>query len=185
RGPAVLPHVPRHGGDRGDGHDRAWVRRAHRARAAHGVRARAQPPHRAADGRVRRLMTTTAQTGPEGLVTDHALAVADGAHAHGPVPRPSPAERAPSFELSECAVPPGREEEWRFSPVDRIAPLFAEGLTSTAVQTTVVAPPEVAVEIVDRTDSRLGLAGEPGDRAAAAAWNGFQEATVVTIPAGA
>ena len=55
RGPAVLPHVPGHGRDRGHGHDRARVRRAHRARAAHGVRTRAQPPHRAADGRVRRL----------------------------------------------------------------------------------------------------------------------------------
>ncbi|NLF06239.1 MAG: Fe-S cluster assembly protein SufD, partial [Actinomycetales bacterium] len=69
--------------------------------------------------------------------------------------------------------------------VDRIAPLFAEGITSTGVQTTVVAPPEVTVEIVGRSDARRGLAGEPGDRAAAAAWAGAQEATVVTVPANA
>src|SRR5690606_5915784 len=185
RGPAVLPHVPRHARDGSHGHDRARVRRAHLARAAHGVRARAQPPHRAADGRVRRLMSTTAQTSPEGLVTDHSRAVADGAHSHGVVPGSSRAERATSFELADFAVPTGREEEWRFSPVDRIAPLFAEGITSTGVQTTVVAPPEVTVEIVGRSDARRGLAGEPGDRAAAAAWAGAQEATVVTVPANA
>ena len=52
RGPAVLPDVPRHGRDRGDGDDRARLHRADRARAAHGVRPRAQPPDRAADGRL-------------------------------------------------------------------------------------------------------------------------------------
>jgi len=130
-------------------------------------------------------MTTSTQTSPEGLVTDHSRAVADGAHSHGAVPGSSRAERVTSFELADFAVPTGREEEWRFSPVDRIAPLFADGITSTGVQTTVVAPPEVQVEIVDRSDARRGLAGEPGDRAAAAAWAGAQEATVVTIPADA
>jgi len=130
-------------------------------------------------------MSTTAQTSPEGLVTDHSRAVTDGAHSHGAVPGSSRAERATSFELDDFAVPTGREEEWRFSPVDRIAPLFAAGITSTGVQTTVVAAPEVTVEIVDRADARLGVAGKPGDRAAAAAWQGAQEATVVTIPANA
>ncbi|MDQ2625062.1 MAG: Fe-S cluster assembly protein SufD [Actinomycetota bacterium] len=130
-------------------------------------------------------MSTTAQTSPEGLVTDHSRAVADGAHSHGVVPGSSRAERATSFELSDFAVPAGREEEWRFSPVDRLAPLFADGISDSAVQTTVVAAPEVTVEIVDRSDARRGLAGEPGDRAAAAAWAGATEATVVTVPANA
>lgn len=128
---------------------------------------------------------TTTQTGPEGLVTDHSRAVKDGAHSHGVVPEASRAERRTSFEVTDFPVPTGREEEWRFAPVDRLAPLFAEKISGTAVQTTVVAAPEVRVEIVDRTDARLGRAGEPGDRAAAAAWAGAREATVVTVPANA
>ncbi|EJN85910.1 putative FeS assembly protein SufB [Actinomyces naeslundii str. Howell 279] len=47
---ALLPHAARPDRDRGHGHDRARLRRAHRPRAAHGVRPRAQPAHRAADG---------------------------------------------------------------------------------------------------------------------------------------
>ena len=55
RGPAVLPDVARHGGGRGDGDDRARLRRADRQGAPDGVRPRAQPPDRAADGGSSRL----------------------------------------------------------------------------------------------------------------------------------
>ena len=64
RGPAVLPHEPRHDRGRGRGHHRARLRRAHRPRTAHGVRARTQPADRAADGRSSRL-TTVLQGTPE------------------------------------------------------------------------------------------------------------------------
>ena len=50
RGPAVLPDEPRPVRGRGDGDGRARLRRADRPRAADGVRARAQPPDRTADG---------------------------------------------------------------------------------------------------------------------------------------
>ncbi len=49
--PALLPDEPRHGRGRGDGDDRAWLRGAHRAGAADGVRTGAEPAHRATDGR--------------------------------------------------------------------------------------------------------------------------------------
>ena len=55
RRPAVLPDVARHGAGRGDGDDRARLRRADRQGAADGVRPRAQPADRAADGRRCRL----------------------------------------------------------------------------------------------------------------------------------
>ncbi|WP_298460170.1 Fe-S cluster assembly protein SufD [uncultured Cellulomonas sp.] len=128
--------------------------------------------------------TTTQDT----LSTDHSRAVADGAHTHGGThgrggtPQGSRAERATSFDLADFPLPTGREEEWRFTPVDRVAPLFAEGLSGHGVLTTVVESPEVRVEIVDRDDARLGTAGVPGDRAAAAAWTSFHRATVVTVP---
>jgi Fe-S cluster assembly protein SufD len=129
-------------------------------------------------------MSTTTQN----LSTDHSRATADEAHSHGVgvIPEASRAARATSFDVTDFPVPTGREEEWRFSPVDRLAPLFAGAtagvLSGHGVLTTVVNAPEVEVEIVDRDDARLGRAGVPGDRAAAVAWASFPRATVVTIP---
>ncbi len=117
------------------------------------------------------------------LTTDHSRAVADGAHSHGLVPQGSRAERVTSFDLADIPVPTGREEEWRFSPVARLQPLFSAELGADGVRTTVTAAPEVKVETVGRDDERLGKAGKPGDRTAVTAWNAFTEATVVTIPA--
>ena len=126
-------------------------------------------------------MTTTT---PTNLSTDHSRATADGAHSHGVVvPQGSRAERVTSFDLADIPVPTGREEEWRFSPVSRLQPLFSETIEGHGVQTTVVAAPEVTVEIVGRDDARLGTSGRPGDRAAVVAWNTCAEATVVTVPA--
>jgi Fe-S cluster assembly protein SufD len=122
------------------------------------------------------------------LSTDHSRAALDGEHhhGHGGTPESSRAARRTSFDLADFSVPLGREEEWRFTPVARIAPLFDKagtGLNGAGPQITVVNPPEVNVEIVGRDDPRLGQAGRPGDRTAATAWNSFREATVVTIPA--
>jgi Fe-S cluster assembly protein SufD len=129
-------------------------------------------------------MSTTTE---KGLTTDHSRATADGAHTHGVggVPQSSRAARATSFDVADFPVPTGREEEWRFSPVDRLASLFAPEtgtLTGHGILTTVVNAPEVEVEIVDRDDARLGRAGRPGDRAAAVAWASFPRATVITVP---
>ena len=131
--------------------------------------------------------TRTHRDTPVGFSTDHSRAVVDGAHRHGAggTPQGSRAERKKSFVVADFPVPHGREEEWRFVPIDRIAPLFADVLDGHGVLTTVVAAPEVVVEIVDRNDARLGTAGVPGDRTAAAAWASFHRATVVTVPAGA
>ncbi len=134
------------------------------------------------------MTTTTNEGAATGLSTDHSRAVADGAHSHGvgTVPEASRAARRTSFDVADFPVPTGREEEWRFAPVDRFAPLFAGAsdgvLTGHGVLTTVVEAPEARVEIVDRDDARLGRAGVPGDRAAAVAWASFERATVVTLP---
>jgi len=135
-------------------------------------------------------MTTI--TNESGLSTDHSRAVADGAHTHGvgAVPEASRAERRTSFDVADFPVPNGREEEWRFTPIDRLAPLFAAGsegvldghLDGHGVLTTVVESPEVRVEVVERGDDRLGTVGRPGDRTAAVAWASAPHATLVTIP---
>jgi Fe-S cluster assembly protein SufD len=109
-------------------------------------------------------------------------------HSHGatPVPGDSRGERHRSFELSDFAVPVGREEEWRFTPLHRLRHLHEDDDSSTTdngvVTVAVDAAPEVDVETVGRGDARLGKAGVPGDRVAARAWSAFEKATVVTVP---
>ncbi|KQT98582.1 Fe-S cluster assembly protein SufD [Sanguibacter sp. Leaf3] len=129
--------------------------------------------------------STTPDATVDGLSTDHSRAAVEGAHTHGVggTPQGSRAERVTSFDPEVITVPTGREEEWRFSPVSRLAPLFETGLSSRGVRTTVVEAPEVEVQIVPRDDERLGRAGVPGDRTAVTAWASVEEATVVSIPA--
>ena len=107
-------------------------------------------------------------------------------HAHGavPVPGDSRGERLRSFDLAAFDVPTGREEEWRFTPLDRVRHLHEDdGAGTGSVTVEVDAAPEVLVETVDRGDSRLGRGGEPSDRVAARAWTAFEKATVLTVPA--
>lgn len=133
------------------------------------------------------LTTPEPETGmTTDLSTDHSRAQADAAHSHGRggVPEASRAARLASFDVADFPVPTGREEEWRFTPVDRFAPVLdpaGEGLAGSGALVTVVNPPEVSVEIVGRDDARLGTAGRPGDRSAAVAWASFRESTAVTI----
>lgn len=126
---------------------------------------------------------TNSDVETKGLSTDHSQAVQDGAHSHGvKTVAGSRADRISSFDPQVIAVPNGREEEWRFSPVSKLAPLFATELAANGVTLAVDAAPEVTVETVGRTDERLGKAGVPGDRTAVAAWNAFTEATILTLP---
>ena len=67
---------------------------------------------------------------PETLSTDHSQAGLDGAHSHGAVvPQGSRAERVTSFDLAAIPVPTGREEEWRFTPLDLLGGVLSD--TST------------------------------------------------------
>ena len=46
------------------------------------------------------------------------------------VPDQSRAERKTSYAVDDFAVPGGREEDWRFTPVDRLSGLFQPGATT-------------------------------------------------------
>ena len=66
-------------------------------------------------------------------------ATLSGDHSHGAtIPDQSRAERRKSFDLGAFGVPSGREEEWRFTPVDRLSPLFAEKQTDPEAVTVTV-----------------------------------------------
>ncbi len=97
------------------------------------------------------------------------------------VPDQSRAERKRSYAVDDFAVPMGREEDWRFTPVDRVGALFHEATTDAERLTVSVEAPEGAT--VDRVAARSAGVGIPADRASAVAWAGEPEATRVAIPA--
>ncbi|MFF8531464.1 Fe-S cluster assembly protein SufD [Streptomyces sp. NPDC015532] len=90
----------------------------------------------------------------------------------------------PSFDVADFPVPHGREEEWRFTPLERLRGLHDGTAVATGegVRIDVEAPEGVTVETVARDDARIGKAGTPVDRVAAQAFSAFEKAGVVTVP---
>lgn len=90
----------------------------------------------------------------------------------------------PSFDVADFPVPHGREEEWRFTPLDRLRGLHdgTARAADGAVSVEVSAPDEVTVETVGRDDPRIGKAGTPVDRVAAQAFSSFEKASVISVP---
>ncbi|WP_406167444.1 Fe-S cluster assembly protein SufD [Streptomyces sp. NBC_00996] len=90
----------------------------------------------------------------------------------------------PSFDVADFPVPHGREEEWRFTPLERLRGLHDGTAVATGdgVKVGIDAPEGVVVETVGRDDARLGKAGTPVDRVAAQAYSAFEKAGVVTVP---
>lgn len=86
---------------------------------------------------------------------------------------------------SSFAVPRGKEEEWRFTPLRRLRGLHSDAeLGGGKVVVGVDAEPLVAVSQAKYGDQRLGVALRTPDRVSARAYEAFGEATVVTVPAG-
>ncbi|MGW3102244.1 Fe-S cluster assembly protein SufD [Streptomyces sp. NPDC001100] len=90
----------------------------------------------------------------------------------------------PSFDVADFPVPHGREEEWRFTPLERLRGLHDGTAVATGdgVKVAIGTPDGVVVETVGRDDARLGKAGTPVDRVAAQAYSSFEKASVVTVP---
>jgi Fe-S cluster assembly protein SufD len=92
-----------------------------------------------------------------------------------------------SFEVADFAVPTGREEEWKFTPLARLRNLHTGSPVAEPASKVVLdidAPTGVTVEEARRGDPRLGRALTPADRVSAAAWQGFDAATVIGVRAG-
>ncbi|MEU2306125.1 Fe-S cluster assembly protein SufD [Streptomyces misionensis] len=90
----------------------------------------------------------------------------------------------PSFDVADFPVPHGREEEWRFTPLERLRGLHDGTAVASGdgVKVDVRAPEGVVVEHVGRDDARLRKAGVPVDRVAAQAYSAFEQASVLTVP---
>ncbi|MDI5963127.1 Fe-S cluster assembly protein SufD [Streptomyces sp. SL13] len=115
---------------------------------------------------------------PAGSTTDGAIQVGTPAH-----PADARVNVGASYDVADFPVPHGREEEWRFTPLERLRGLHDGTAEATGgLRVEVSAPDGVTVETVDRDDERLGRSGKPVDRVAAQAYSSFEKASVVTVP---
>ncbi|MEU3415767.1 Fe-S cluster assembly protein SufD [Streptomyces sp. NPDC006658] len=118
-----------------------------------------------------------AQNIPVGSTTAGSIAVAAESTVVSRMSAP------PSFDVADFPVPHGREEEWRFTPLERLRGLHdGTAAAGGSVKTEFSAPDGVTLETVGRDDARLGRAGKPVDRVAAQAYSSFEQATIVTVP---
>ena len=96
------------------------------------------------------------------------------------VPDRSRAERTASFDPAAFPVPKGREEEWRFTPVKKLAALF-QPATGDALQRRTQLPEGVTLTEISGDDARaLGIL-PPQDRAAALA-GATESALLLDVP---
>jgi Fe-S cluster assembly protein SufD len=91
-----------------------------------------------------------------------------------------------SVEPDDFAVPTGREEEWRFTPLNRLRGLHKDAAFTGAVNVTVEAAPEVTVDKLDLSErGRLAPSVLPFlamDRVSARAYAAAVSATVISVP---
>ncbi|MFI8998350.1 Fe-S cluster assembly protein SufD [Streptomyces sp. NPDC053542] len=118
-----------------------------------------------------------AQNIPAGSTTAGSIAVAAESTVATRMSAP------PSYDVADFPVPHGREEEWRFTPLERLKGLHDGTATATGgVSVEITAPEGVTVETAGRDDARVGKAGTPIDRVAAQAYSSFEKASVVSVP---
>lgn len=86
------------------------------------------------------------------------------------VPDQSRAERPTSFDQADFAAVTGREEEWRFTPVDRLGRLLSDTPSDVPLSVQAVLPNGVTLSTITGEDARALGAQPPGDLAAALAF---------------
>ncbi len=123
------------------------------------------------------LEKTSAPTG-KGTPGEHT-------HAGAPVPGQSRAERVSSFDVADFPVPTGREEEWRFAPVDRLGPLLRDTPSGSHLAWDTELPPGVTLTRMTPEQVRALGVPPPADRPAALAVAHSDGAARVDIPADA
>lgn len=100
------------------------------------------------------------------------------------IPAKSRAERTSSFDVADFPVPNGREEEWRFTPVDRLSALFSDDPTVDGATTYEVKAHERFVQpALAPGQGPRGTVLTPADRGAVVASAHTAEALHVKIPA--
>ncbi len=113
-----------------------------------------------------------------------------GAHSDGgwdapdkTVPVQTRSERFRSGDLDAFPAVTGREVNWKFAPLAKLQPLLDGGLDGSAYPYLARQSDGADVDWGRSDDPRVGSAGLPEDRAAAAAWSARDAVLAVTITA--
>ncbi len=110
----------------------------------------------------------------------------DRHHSHGTQVMASRAERLTSHDVADFAVPNGREEEWRFTPVRELANLLSDTPSEDGVlDVSVEAPAAVVQRTLGAGEAPRGATLVPADRAAVVASANAGGAQLISIPANA
>jgi Fe-S cluster assembly protein SufD len=106
-----------------------------------------------------------------------------------PAAMPSSVDNEPrSFEVDDFAIPTRQQEDWRYTPVERIEEFFhvftPSGKTKVSVTNidgTPVDDTKVRVSTVDRDQAPSGTVMKPNDRVSAVEWNVGKTTVVVSV----
>ncbi|NMM99616.1 ABC transporter permease [Bifidobacterium sp. DSM 109958] len=105
-----------------------------------------------------------------------------------PAAMPSSADRAPrSFDVDAFPQPTRRQDDWRYTPLERIEEFLEPFAPSGETQVSVTmidgsAPAEgVTVRRVRKGEAPSGTVSKPSDRISAVEWNSGDEATVIEL----
>ncbi len=127
-------------------------------------------------------------TRTDSQLTEPQTAPDAGAHRHGAgagQTSGSPAERFTSRNPDDFGVPTGREEEWRFSPLRKLRPLFQPFASEDTFRFETELPAGVTVKRVGRDHELFGAALTPADRVSALVAANVARVVLVTIEANA
>jgi Fe-S cluster assembly protein SufD len=124
---------------------------------------------------------------------DAAVEVADTSHgnkAHTDggwalVPVQTRSARFTSTDPADFPDVIGFEAEWKLTPLTLVKPLIEAELDGGAYAFDASAADGVVVDWIERTDSRIGTAGTPEEKASANAWHTFDKALAITVSANA
>lgn len=94
----------------------------------------------------------------------------------------SRADQFESFNSADFGVPKGREEDWRFTPMRRVRPLFDDAGYQGVPVVDISAPQYSEVRVVPREGASEPVVSAPEDYPAALSWEKFEETTFVRIP---
>ncbi|MGX5717830.1 Fe-S cluster assembly protein SufD [Arthrobacter sp. MAHUQ-56] len=107
----------------------------------------------------------------------------DRHHSHGVQVMASRAERLTSHDVADFALPNGREEEWRFTPVRELANLLSDAASDAgALGVSFEAPAAVVQRVLRAGEAPRGATLVPADRAAVVASANAEEAQLISIP---
>lgn len=125
-------------------------------------------------------MTTATQT-PAGAAEGH---IDPAALVASVVPVQTRSERPTSFDPADFGTPTGREVNWKLTPIDRLAPLFADEAGAEGVIQVDVSAPEAVQQLrLAAGDAPRGEHFRPEDLTAALAWTHEPDAPLLRIPA--